>query len=395
MDADELELLLRQDSSASAAGPAATGITLRQRWQDAMHFRPVDRLPNFEFGYWAQTLQAWHAQGLPPEIDNEAKAYAWFGIENWATIPLDVMGLRPAFVHEVIDDDGVIRTYRDATGTVARINIQGDQSIPQYLSFPVSDRASWEAFRHRVQPTRDRLHPDWPQIAARLRAGDAPVAVPIGSMIGLPRNWIGFENIALMVYDDPVLLEEIVETCCQMVCTCLEWVLLDLPVDFGFGWEDICFNSGPIVGVEVMQHVVAPRYRRITDLLARHGCDISWVDCDGDVTSIVEAMRSGGLTCLFPVEVHGGSDPVALRRTHPDLRLQGGVCKMRLAHSCAAIDAEMQRLLPVVREGGFLPGVDHRVPADVPLVNYQHYLKVKRDLFGVGGEPQYDERAVP
>ncbi|HQK95802.1 MAG TPA: hypothetical protein PLD23_20050 [Armatimonadota bacterium] len=49
----------------------------------------------------------------------------------------------------------------------------------------------------------------------------------------------------------------------------------------------------------------------------------------------------------------------------------------------------MERLLPVVEEGGFIPHVDHRVPADVPLANYKYYLKLKREMFRAGvKEPQ-------
>ena len=50
---------------------------------------------------------------------------------------------------------------------------------------------------------------------------------------------------------------------------------------------------------------------------------------------------------------------------------------------------ELRRLLPYVEQGGFIPGVDHRVQADVPLKNYLHYLDRKRELFNVGGVPKY------
>jgi hypothetical protein len=65
-----------------------------------------------------------------------------------------------------------------------------------------------------------------------------------------------------------------------------------------------------------------------------------------------------------------------------------------LLHGKTAIRAELERLLPLVREGGFIPGVDHRVQADVHYDDYRYYLKMKRELFGVGGTPQYDESAL-
>jgi len=40
-----------------------------------------------------------------------------------------------------------------------------------------------------------------------------------------------------------------------------------------------------------------------------------------------------------------------------------------------AISAEVERLAPLVEEGGFVPYCDHRVPADVPLAHYVHYVQ--------------------
>ena len=49
----------------------------------------------------------------------------------------------------------------------------------------------------------------------------------------------------------------------------------------------------------------------------------------------------------------------------------------------AAIKKEMERLRPLVEEGGFIPHVDHRVQADVPYRDYLYYLDVKRDFFDI------------
>lgn len=51
-------------------------LTNRERFRRVMHYQNVDRIPNFEFGYWNETLPTWHSQGLPKDIDNEEKAYS-------------------------------------------------------------------------------------------------------------------------------------------------------------------------------------------------------------------------------------------------------------------------------------------------------------------------------
>jgi uroporphyrinogen decarboxylase len=37
----------------------------RERFLATMRFQPVDRAPNWEMGYWAGTLDRFHAEGLP------------------------------------------------------------------------------------------------------------------------------------------------------------------------------------------------------------------------------------------------------------------------------------------------------------------------------------------
>lgn len=394
MEAEELmkELEKKIDVNELKKNTKTSDMSLRERWRRTMFFQKVDCVPNFEFGYWESTLSNWHKQGLPQEVNNQKTAYEYFGIEDWDTAPLSVVGLRPDFGYQIIREDNKIITYRDpASGAIAEINKKGDKSIPHYIEFRLKDRKSWEEYKERLVFNKSRLPDNWNELAERYAQRDYPLAVPRGSLIGILRNWIGFENIALMVYDDPELLEEMVETLCKLVIDGLNVVLKDVEFDFAAGWEDICFNSGPIVGVDFMKNVVSPRYKRISDLLRKHGCIISWLDCDGNIMQIVDAFLEGGVNCMFPVEVNGGSDPVELRKKYPDILLQGGFCKMKLLAGKDAIKKEFQRLKPIFDEGGFIPGIDHRVQADVKLEDYKYYLKLKREIFGVGGKPQYRE----
>jgi hypothetical protein len=52
----------------------------------------------------------------------------------------------------------------------------------------------------------------------------------------------------------------------------------------------------------------------------------------------------------------------------------GGFDKRIVAAGPAAVKAELARLAPVIREGGFVCGVDHSVPADVSWDNYRRYI---------------------
>lgn len=388
MDYDEIGALLGQ-ASALRLPRSRSGSTLRERFRRTMGFEDVDLRPNFEFGYWARTLEAWRAQGLPDYVVDEASAYEYFGIEQW---PVLNVNSNPLSLYErtVLEETDEYETYRDELGCIARINKHGDQSIPHFIEFPVKDRASWEPYKTAFDLDAPKRWEGLEESIAMLVDSDAPIGVYGGSMAGIPRNLIGFERIATLPYEDPEFLAEVIDAFGACTVAMLDRVLPRVKVDFCMGWEDICFNMGPIIPPEFFRAVVGPWYRRIADRLTANGCDVYTTDTDGNILPIVDTFIDNGLNTMFPVEVHAGSDPCILRERYGNrIRLWGGFCKRKLAHSREAIDAELERLLPYVEQGGFIPGVDHRVPADVPLDLYKYYLDRKRAILRVGGEPKY------
>jgi len=370
-------------------------MTLRERFNKVMHFQKVDRIPFFEFGYWDATLPEWLQQGLPPEINDEAKAYAYCGIENWAGSPVNTDILPgPVFEPGVIQEDDEYITTREWDGSVTRINKKGIRSIPQHFEYGLKNRDDWQKFKKHLDPNSEgRIDQNFIKNADAINKRDYPLAAPISSMIGVPRNWIGFEHIGVMAYDDPDLLDEIIETRCRVVEVVLEKILPVIKFDFAMGWEDICFNQGPIISPKMFDRFVVPRYKRITDLLRKYGVDIIGTDCDGNLMPILDNFLAGGLNCMFPVEVHGGTDPVRIREKYGrKIVFIGGFDKMALLKGPKEIEKELLRLKPTVDEGGFIPHVDHRVQAGVPFENYKFYLKTKRQLFNCGMlKPQYKE----
>lgn len=392
MEAEDfaLEVLAERLNALRPVRARDAGVsTLRERFLRAMYFQEVDLLPNFEFGYWERTLKVWHSQGLPDWVEDEKTAYDYFGIESWATLPVN-LGLTPLYEHTVLEETDNRVVYRDSNGSIAQINKDGDKSIPHFLEFPVKDRETWEPYKAALDPEDPRRYTELDEALDRLKDSPAPVGVPGGSLVGTARNLVGFERIAVMPYEDPELFQEIVNTFGQCICAVLERVLPRISVDFCMGWEDICFNQGPIVSPEVFRAVAGPWYRRIADLLVLHGCAIYTTDTDGNILPITGIFLENGLNTMFPVEVHAGSDPCLLREKYGKrIRLWGGVDKMVLRDSRESIERELLRLKPYVDQGGFVPGVDHRVPADVPLDYYKFYLDRKRELFRAGGEPRY------
>ena len=370
-------------------------MTHRERWSRVMHFQPVDHVPDEEFGYWDDTLRSWHEQGLPKQIDSNEKADVYFGFAPRAGVPVH-HSLLPAFDYQILEESESYRKVRDENGATCIIHSSGQSSIPHFLDFALKGREEWERlFKPRLDPDDPRRRDEATASAMRGQwaARDYPLGVDIGSLFGWIRNWAGFEGAAMLVHDDPVLLEEIMERITLSIERNVAWAVEQAELDFGAGWEDMCFNMGPMISPRDFERLMVPRYRRITDILRRHGCDVIYTDCDGNINQLVPLWMEGGINCMFPVEVAAGSDPIPMRdRYGRQLLLLGGVNKRSLIAGKEAIRREIAHIEPYVREGGWIPHVDHRVPPDVTLENYRYYLSLKRDTFGIPEPPPWEER---
>lgn len=358
-------------------------LTARERWRRTFNYQAVDRIPHYEFGYWAELYDEWHAQGLPAEIENERQANDYFGFDKRWGVParMDIYPRwRPRIIHE--DERHILK--RDGDGVIGEINKDGSSSIPHYIEFPIKTRDDWKRFKERLNPdTPGRLPEDIEKYARRSRQSHVPVGINVGSLFGRLRNWMGFEHIALMVYDDMELIDDMVETMCNLVVKTIEPILKVCEIDYAGGWEDMAFNNGPMISPKMFRELLVPRYKRIADLCNRHGVNVIWTDCDGNIMPIAGLWLEAGYNCMFPIEVRARTDPVALREKYGrDVLLLGGYDKMALLAGEEEILAELKRIAPYVEQGGFIPHVDHRVPAGVPLVNYRYYLREKKAMLG-------------
>ena len=145
-------------------------------------------------------------------------------------------------------------------------------------------------------------------------------------------------------------------TLADLTCWALDQVLPKIEVDLGFGWEDICGKSGPLVSPAIFAKCVAPGYRKIRNKLEEYGVTLYGIDSDGDVSLLVGPWLEAGVNLQFPIEVGvWKGDALAFRRQYgKDLRIVGNFAKLALEESHQAVESEITRLLPLMKEGGIL-----------------------------------------
>ncbi len=354
-----------------------SGVTARELFRRIMRYEEVDRMPVFHWKGWPETNRRWEREGIPPgtsqhEFFNAVPQSHGAGVN---------VGLYPAFEEETLEETAEYRVFRQSDGVIAK-HWKNRSSIPHFIDYTLKDRASWEEYKKRLQPDPGRIPENYDKWIEDAKQAEAPVTAGAASMAGWVRNWMGVENMSYMAYDDRELFMEMADTIADLVVWGLEQTLPRVNVDMAWGWEDICFRTGPLVSPEIFKDVAVPAYRKIADKLHEHGVDLYLVDCDGMIEDLIPLWLEAGVNVMFPLEIGAWkADPMVLRKKFgKELRIFGGIDKLEIAKGRAAIDREIGRRLPLMKEGGFVPLPDHLLTPGTALEDYQYYLEKLRGM---------------
>lgn len=359
-------------------------MTARERTLACLHGQPTDRIPAVHFGFWRETLQKWardghisHEEAEAHEDGNEVDTILCdrLGFDHcWTPAGGSKAFLYPFFEPRVVRElqDGS-RHWLNEMGVI-ELDVPGTTSIRAEIEHTLVDRKSWEDhYKWRLQwdPGRAAHLDNWsPPAQAR------PLGLWCGSLIGNIRNLLGVEGLAYLGVDDPELFDEIIDTVGDLCLRGVVEALERLPAfDFGHFWEDICYNHGPLVNPRFFEKKIVPWYRKITRVLNDHGITLVSVDCDGCIDALVPLWLNSGVNVMFPIEVGTWKASIAPWREQygESLKGIGGVRKQVFAEDKAAIDAEIDRLRPLIALGGYLPCPDHRIPPEAKWELVQYY----------------------
>lgn len=356
-------------------------MTSRERFLRVMNYQPVDRgMYVAGMGAWPETYERWKTEGYDPAKEPYFVGDQWLSYGGWF-FP------NPPFERQVIEEDEQTVLYINHEGILMRERKDNPySSMPQFVRFPVETREDLRKLRaERFQPDlAGRIGADYGEKLAAFRDREAPLIVIAdrwGGFFGGLRGMVGVERLCLLFYDDPAFVEEMMDSVADFLIAMMDKILDHTTIDvFGF-WEDMAFKTGPLLGPELARKYMLPRYQRVVEFLRGRGVEWISLDSDGDISSLIPVWLDAGINILYPFEVQCGMDVVEVRRQYGrDLRMWFGIDKRALAKGPEAIDAELRRVRPLVEEGGYVAGLDHSMPPDVPFRNYLYYMTELRKL---------------
>ncbi|MBN1882191.1 MAG: hypothetical protein JW885_08475 [Deltaproteobacteria bacterium] len=362
----------------------------RERFHATCRFERPDRPIRYEaLGFWDETIDRWHNEGLPETvIDAAFTAPDHFGFDTLSWLPIMPNtdyepGLWPIFEETVIEvtDKYIIKT--DVGGNTVKVMADGRSTIPQYLDHPVKTLKDFEALKWRLDPETPERYTEFLDPMCALAASYGDDTYTCAHQCGLFATWrllMGLVGTSIAMRRDPQLLHAIAEHWVHLNEVAIKKVREKAVIDWVFFFEDMSYRNGPMISPRAFEGFMTPYYSRLMrSLRADTDITVFCADSDGDVSQLIPLFIEAGINMMLPFEVSAGMDVRKVREAYPDLVILGGLDKMALFGDETDIRAEVEERVPwMLRWGGYIPSLDHNVPPEVSLENFERLLDLVR-----------------
>ena len=316
-----------------------------ERFRAVMSFQDVDRLPMWEWAmWWDITIERWRTEGLPADQQTVFDIHDYFGLDPYIQFWFSTT------------DPTIEATQHHVDGAVSNMD--------DYLKL-----------RPHLLPDHSGAIEEMAPWFRRQESGECVVWITLEGYFWFPRTLMGFTKLMYAFYDQPELIHRINQDLLDFNLRVLEQVeRIGLPV-FVTVAEDMSYNNGPMISRPFCDEYLTPYYNEMIARTKEMGM-ITIVDTDGDVTKLVPWMQSVGIDGVLPLERQAKVDGMALRQEYPELLMVGHFDKMVMNRGEEALRGEFERLVPLMKSGGFIPSVDHQTPPAVSLQEYGIYLRL-------------------
>jgi len=349
-------------------------MTSHERFKRMFEHREADRVPIID-GPWGATIERWQREGMPEDV-----SYVdFFGLDKVAGIGVDNS---PRYECKVLEETDQYRVSTSQWGATLK-NWKHAASTPEFMDFTIVDRDSWKEAKERMQPTKDRIN--WDHLKANYKKWrEEGYWIQAGLWFGfdVTHAWaVGTERLLMAMVDDP-------EWCVDMFNHYLDVgiALLDQVWDAGYtfdmvNWpDDMGYKYNLFFSLDTYRELLKPVQKRAADWAHGKGAKVHLHSC-GFVEPLIPELMEIGIDALNPLEVKAGMDPVKLKGSFgDDLVLHGGINAV-LWDDREAIEAEMKKVVPVLKEkGGYIFSSDHSVPSSVSLENFRAIVNLAKEL---------------
>lgn len=322
----------------------------------------------------------WRAQGATEDMIG-MKAFAFdyvpfSGIGNFNAIKCQKT--------IVISDTDTEYVAIDHLGRRVRMD-KTTATIPLPETYPVKNMDDWLKIKHMFVYDECRVSDDAIEQAKKLQESGTVIISQIPGGFDILRELMGEVNCCIAFYEDPELIFDILDTISDTNVKLLNRINKKIVVDQLSIHEDMAGKTAPMIGPATVEEFLKPYYLKAWELVKDNGTKLFCQDSDGNMNPLIDVFMECGVNIFYPCEPMGGMDVVELRKKYgKKIAFRGGIDKHVLCTDKASIDKELEyKMQPLMREGGIVFGLDHRIPNGVPLENYIYYVDRAREILGL------------
>ncbi len=333
------------------------------------------------FGPLMALEDEWRRQGASAkEIAMTAFDWDYVLTANLPGICGPITGIKP----RLISDDPECTLSTDEMGRTVKL-FKKSATIPLPLDYPLKSMDDWLKIKKWYQFSKERIDTEKLLQQKQLRDKGYLTVQFVPGGFDEPRQLMGEEALCIACYEEPELIHDMLDTIADTTVKVLEQTGGIVPIDCVSIHEDMAGKSGPLFGPRQVSEFMKPYYNRIWECAKNYGAQIFSQDSDGNINPIIDSLIDCGLNCIYPCEPNAGMDIVAIRKKYgSSLILKGGIDKFALRKDKASILKEIEyRTDPVLRGGGTIFSLDHRIPNGVPIENYRYYVNTLREALGI------------
>ena len=332
---------------------------------------PVDRVPNFEI-----LIEDKHVEKFLGRYAGNTLAYGGDPAKG-----ADAEQGRPMYPDDFIDlcnlvgqdammfDAGLWTPFKrkDEEGNLVPAYDRSVKNRKDFEELVLDSEGSIESMTGYIKEYRDAL---------KKRDSKIGVGVAYGCLMQTLYEFVvGMNDFMMMVYEDPALVDDMLEISCEHFIKITETAVNE-GVDFVFPADDVAFKTGLFIPPDIFKDLWVKRMARIMEPAKNAGIPIMF-HSDGKIDDIVEDLIDMGLDCLNPMDPYGIDYAVYKKRYGERLCLSGNVdIEFPLSKGTPEeVDADVKAHMDVLKPGyGYVATVSHSVVNYIPHDNVIAYF---------------------
>jgi len=313
----------------------------RERFHATLGGGKADRIPVFDLEPADSTVELWWDQGLP----RQTSVAKYFQLEIHESVGLEIRSAP---------------FYRGAADL-----LESDEAFS----------------RHYDPDDPDRLANDFEDRCAQVHREGRVLHISASGggllqMLGVG-DWESLVAACDALVNRPVFVEALMERTTDFYCQCLDRALSKVKVDYASLYEPIASNAGPLISPEMFERYAMPGYRKVLDLLDRHGVPFRiFCTTGGDLGPLLPPLIDAGINGLWisNIMTEAMEYPNLRREYGREVALIGGIDATALSRGEEAVRRAVETTVPpLLAEGRYLPCLNDRPRDNTPFATYQIY----------------------